>query len=481
MRFFSFLIPLLLIVGGCTKSHVNPLKRNIDADERRLLSATALNTKADSLAVFKVGEVDLQNYVRFRQLEGKSKGKDVQLVSITPIKWDGMDCLYVIQYQDGYEIISADKRSQVPIAINENGTFALKDDIEGFRGHLDLMAEQIWFSLNGDNNFSEADYEDKIKRSLHLWHMVNAEVAFFEKRRDGEVSTKAADPSILGHWELVNVSTEEVTYDSIPHLTETRWFQRGGYNLYCPMDLDTLNQLTRCPAGCVAIAGAQMLYFLYRKDGVPVGSPTTGYCTGYVYDNSYVQSFSNPSLSSWENMICPRSSTDTYAALLIGDIGKRLNMSYHWNGSPASTTSLINNVFNYYGWGCSYFNGYNSNIIVSNLLAGYPVVCGGHRQDRDGTIGHVFLIDSYKRCRTRVTSTYMLVYDNPVPGVVYPERYWTETLYDETPHVSFYRMNWGQQNTTYNDTWCSLEGVWQYDTLPPYSYYQKIVYDFTLL
>lgn len=404
--------------------------------------------------------------------------------SITPIEWKGVPCLYVIQYQEGYEIISADKRSQIPLAFNDKGKLELDQDLDGFRGHLDLMAEEIWFALNGYGDWSGTEWESEVEWSLAFWRMVNADESLFNQNRDqSEDQGRFLDPNPpMGHWVLVEAYTEEVPYDSIPHLTATQWYQTNGYNAYCPEDRDTLNIIDRCPAGCVAIAGAQMLYFLHGKHGVPTSSPASGYCTGYVYNNTVSQGFYNPSPSTWGYMSCPRPNygpADDYSALLIGDVGKKVGMQYHWNGSSASTYNLISTVFNQYGWNCSYMNSNNSSTIVSNLLAGYPVVCAGNISS---TVGHSFLIDSYMRCRTRVTSVYVWVYDNLPPGS-YPLQYWRETLYDETIpiHVAYYRMNWGQENTSINDTWCALDGIWQMGNNPPYTYSQSILYDFVML
>jgi len=247
--------------------------------------------------------------------------------------------------------------------------------------------------------------------------------------------------------------------------------------------MDTLGVVVDCPAGCVAIAGSQMLYYLHSKDGIPITSPASGSCTGHVYDNSYVQSFWNFSSSTWSAMQTPRTYiSDIYAALLVGDVGKKLNMSYAWNGSGAYTSDLKDDVFQPYGWNCVYSNAYLSNKIVSNLQNGFPVVCAGDREDRGiNKIGHAFLVDRYKRYRTKTTSYYEWEYDDPnYPGLLPNIRPKTEISYG-SPHISYYGMNWGQWNTTANASWCSLSGVWQYNNLPPYQYDRKMVYDFSII
>ena len=130
-------------------------------------------------------------------------------------------------------------------------------------------------------------------------------------------------------------------------------------------------------------------------------------------------------------------------------------------------------------WGCDSTSNYSANIIISNLENGYPVVCSAIRMDR-GEHGHAFLIDSYKRCRIKTITYYEWVYDDPGAGGHNPVPLLREITYG-FPYIKYYRMNWGMWDTGPNDTWCSLNGVWQYSTYPPYIYNQKKLYDFTLL
>jgi len=425
-----------------------------------------------------VNEFDLQNFVYFRQLEGKSRGKDVQLVSITPIEWEDMPCLYVIQYREGYEIISADKRSPIPIAANDRGVFVKGDDSDSFMEHLNLMAEQIWFSINGYGDKIDPEWEDEVNGSLDFWRMVNADSSFIEQNGERYIDPDAP----IGHWEFLEASSFEVDYDTIPHLTVTQWYQEGIYNLYCPQEY-TGTSFVRCPAGCAAIAGAQMLYYLHGKDGVPISSPTTGYCTGYgILDYIFSQSFTNPSPNSWSQMLPPRHVADTLAAILVGDVGKRLHTTYRLNGSSAVAANLVDSVFVEYGWNCSYLADYDASIIVSNLQAGYPVVCAASRAENRGVnkIRHAFLIDSYKRRRMMTVAYYTWIIDNPVPGMHYPPVPLHREVTYGSPYITHYRMNWGAEETSPNDTWCSLAGVWQYQNLPPYVYEPEMIYNFTL-
>lgn len=424
-----------------------------------------------SLSEYFLSDNDIQNYVSFRQLENK----DLSILRIEPILFNDYPCLYVIQFEDGFDIISADKRSPVPIATCRTGYFDDCNDPEGFGGHLETIAEQVWFSLNGYLEKPSAEAEEQILSSVDFWKLIRADSTFISNAR---LDPPGPDP---GHWELVDVTREEIVYDSIPHLTSTTWYQWSIYNFFCPDDRDTLGIITKCPAGCVAIAGAQMLYFLHNKIGVPSTSPASGICTGHVYDSTVYQNFWNYSTSTWATMQ-PRNNSDTCAALLIGDIGKRVKMKYGWDGSSANTPDLQTFVFPFYGINSSLYNNYSSSIIVSSLANGYPLVCRGKRLAKGvNKIGHAFLIDGYKRFRTKTTYYYEWSTEDPTIIRQYPLIPRKTEVEYSSPHISFYLMNWGQWDTAANYIWCSLDGVWQYLDKPPYIYERKMIYNFSSL
>lgn len=470
--FFSTLI-CLHILFSCNKITNQENQRNTESQ------SLSIKTKVfgEGVEAYLVKEEDIENYITFKKLSNSSFFENNVLKEVIPIEWNNATCLYVMQYENGFEVISADKRSPIPIASSDKGDFISCNDQNGFGGHLETIAEQIWFSLNGYLGDPTPAAEEYVKSSLDFWRLVNGDFKKIER------TDKQLRSPVSGRWILIDVASEEEVYDSIPHLTTTRWYQRGTYNYYCPEDMDTIGSIRTCPAGCVAIAGAQMLYYLHNKIGVPTTSPGSGSCTGYVFDNTVQQVFWNYSSSTWANMVVPRCyyGTDIYAALLVGDVGKKLGMDYSWSSSGARTEDLVNDVFYPYGISSSHYSGYSSSIIVSSLLDGYPLVCAGYSSAK-GTnyIGHSFLIDGYKRYRTKTTYTYEWAPDEPYPYT--PRNRPIDSLKTEItysyPHISYYSMNWGQYDTTANEIWCSLDGIWQYSNLLPYVYDREMIYNF---
>lgn len=433
-----------------------------------------------------IDEKDISNYIAFQKMHDKEFIKDNELKKITPIKWNDVICLYVLEYNRGYEILSADKRSQVPLVKDMVGKFEYPTEESPLGFHIYTLAEDVWFSLYKNSLLEKPDKEDSenIEATLVFWNLVNAD---FKTIHSYSTHTKSPSDDIIldpeaGHWEQISVSTREVYYDTSEHLVTTWWHQDTPFNNYCPYD--STHHTSRCPAGCVAVAGAQVINYLHHKLGVPEKSPTHGHCSGYVYNNTVNQSFGLFHSSTWENMM-PSSDPYGYAAMLIGYIGKRVNMSYGINGSGAYTLELKDRVFVPDGINCTTFNYYNGLFLKEDLGNGIPVICGGSREyiDSEGrtrTTGHAFIVDRYKRNQEEITFTYEWVFDNPELDPGYPITR-TSIVYN-TPYITHYQMNWGYGYAmNYNNVWCSMSGSWQYGSRTPYTLNRKMVCNFSVL
>ena len=171
----------------------------------------------------------------------------------------------------GWIIYSSDTRVPLVVAQSESGSF---DDI------MQIESAQLWVrSLIEDMalikrlpdeelNFSRKE----IAENKAFWKSISSPDKFV--RENLALDTRAYrgpfDPS-LGHYEFRYSTSYTEVYDSIPRLTTTNWTQNHPYNYYCPQKS---TNSTKAPAGCVAIAGAQMLYFLHGHYGVPTTAPS---------------------------------------------------------------------------------------------------------------------------------------------------------------------------------------------------------------
>ena len=478
--FFLIFCVLLFTVLGCEK--VLQLE-NTGIKNMYVLPAVTRGVDEVENTYF-VEEKDIQNYASFKKNRKDESAKNNELKNIIPLKWNGEICLYVLEYKIGYEILSADKRSQVPLVKDHVGKFEPVSEESPLGFHIYSLAEDVWFSLYKNELLDEPDKEatEKINASLLFWNLINCDYETIQSfvQTKSDPSSVVLDP--VGHWEQIDLSVREIVYDTVGHLVPTWWTQNPPFNNYCPYYTTTSS--SRCPAGCVAVAGAQVLNYLHYKLGVPEKSPSHGMCTGYVYNNTVIQSFTQPSEGTWNDMEAT-SDPKGYAAMLIGDVGQKVNMKYGATGSGANTLDLKEYVFKEYGISCINFSYYNGNFLRGDLERGIPVICAGHREvtSRSGevsTVGHAFIVDSYIRHQEELTFTYQWTFDNPELNPDYPIIR-TSVAY-RTPYITHYQMNWGYgYDSNYNNVWCSMSGSWQYGSRTPYIHNRKMVCSFSVL
>lgn len=362
--------------------------------------------------------------------------------------------LYICDNSEGGWIMySSDTRVPPIVAQCDSGTFAEAMTNESAALWVKTIAEDMKHIRSaGDHelNFSKEEIEHNTK----FWESVSFPDKYVKEHI---VHTRGENGTLLpqGHYELISTTYTSEVYDSIARLTTTDWDQNSPYNKYCPYKENSTEY--HSPAGCVAIAGAQMLFFLHYKLGVPQTAPSEAYCNG---DNtSYEWAQTNYTTEIWDLM----KSDGENAAPLIADIGRRSNTIYGDNGSSANFPNLVNKAFTGYNIDCT-VSTYDSEKLGTSLLGKMPVIIGA--TDKESGKAHAFITDRYKRNRTVIKHTYEWVYDyiptNPDGSFILvpaPTRK-VETSYN-SPYISMIGMNWGWGDK-YNieNEWYSLTGDW---------------------
>ncbi|MBO7618161.1 MAG: C10 family peptidase [Bacteroidales bacterium] len=406
--------------------------------------------------------------------------------SIAPFTLRNETVFYIVNHPNntGWQIVSSDRRTPPILAESKQGSFSIDTENSGLFAWMMGVAEDMYAIRHAENaNLSFS--EDEISEHIHFWT---------------KESSRSLDPhpENEGYWTGSSTSVTEVV-DTIEHLTNTHWWQGDPYNKYCPLKTDGSGK--RALAGCVAIAGAQMLYFLHDKWGIPQRMESTATCTGFV--GNYYMTQGNLSATVWADMepalcVVDACSNPHPEAVMIACIGTRMQMNYGNNGSAPdlSFADMVDYVFNQYGIDCDYAS-YSESCVKNSLINGLPVIVSAKEQwypNWNLTIpGHAFLIDGYKRTRVKTTTHYTFhPYD--------PENYdpTSHPSYDvitySSPEITSVKMNWGfwtqwyidgDHNTEYlNDGWYTLTGDWyvtnnsnQYN----YHYYRKILYNFSVI
>ena len=406
--------------------------------------------------------------------------------SITPFIIRDETVFYIVNQPNnqGWRIVSSDRRTPPILAESRQGSFSMNTDNSGLFAWMMGVAEDMYVvrhSKNDDLSFSEEEISENIR--------------FWSKEPSRSLDPQ---PEEEGYWVGTSTTITEVV-DTIPHLTNTQWWQGDPYNKYCPLKTDGSGD--RAPAGCVAIAGAQMLYFLHEKWGIPQLMESSATCTGFV--GNYYMSQGNLSATVWDDMVpalCDSADCDNPhpEAVMIACVGTRMQTDYDNDGAAPklSFADMIEYVFNQYGIDCDY-DSYSENFVKNSLLTGLPVIISAKSQwypNWNFNIpGHAFLIDGYKRTRVKTTTHHTFYpYD--------PENYdpSSHPSYDvitySTPEITSIKMNWGYwtqwcidevHNTDYlNDGWYTLTGDWyvtnsgnQYN----YQYYRKMLHNFSVI
>ena len=363
--------------------------------------------------------------------------------------------LYACNKVDGGWIVYAsDTRVPAIIAESPSGTFSEAMENEAAYVWLQTIAEDIKVikSLSDDKlNFSAEEIENNKK----FWKSISSPDEYMKEKnaKEGFSETRGL-PMATGHYELVNTISHWENYDYIPRLTTTDWDQHAPFNIYCPYKSGSSSE--HAPAGCVAIAGAQMLYFLHNKFGVPETAPSEAYVVGHVGSPHFgIQT--NYTSTIWDDM----TTNDSCAAPLIADVGRRVDMDYGNNSSSAQTEDLVDDVFAPYGISCTY-SSYNVDTLCNKLILDIPVILRARAEENRGTVGHAFIADRYKRARLFTENVYYWVWDTTPPGapLLPPDPLEIIDTIISAPKIRMIGMNWGWGSYYNNGEWYTLTGDW---------------------
>ncbi len=186
---------------------------------------------------------------------------------------------------------------------------------------------------------------------------------------------------------------------SISPMLTTTWSQSVGISVIS----DKFAFYT--PAGCVATAVAQTMYYWYQKEGFEGNQTATipAYNVQYeLRDDTIQQPFGplEPTTFDWQSMdgddAKPRKE-------LMERIGYALHMQYAPSASDSYLAEIPCALRDYFGYDkgihAVYRQDYTAqewdDLVYSELAAGRPVVFGGCRATSSSNVGHCFVADGY--------------------------------------------------------------------------------------
>lgn len=432
----------------------------------------------DSLARhrYDVSDQDVHEFLEHRYCT-----KSDAQVKVEAIVKDNSTLAYLITYDKGWELLSADKRMVPVIAFSQNGSFPIdnKDILQFFSADLEIidLLKTGKLAIPANDSIAIQNYTK--------WARITQDAT------DRLPQTKMeGDPfEDERYWELVDSDWIYDIAEDPGHLIQTRWHQLSPWNKYAPArgPYDGLKD----PAGCSAIAVSQMLFYLHNKIGLPLSSPGGGYCTGYsqeLTDTTYHQEYYNFSSTTWDDMAISMGDTshsDTLSALLIGYVGKSLSTQY----SPAVSQASIDNAIPFFvslGISSSSPVSLDGNTVYSSVKnAEMPVILSVYTTKETnfwGQVtyrgGHSFLADAYVDVYHVYDNTYMWM--SQTQNNLY--QYGQIKSVRDTTCDRYLKMIWGYGNPVQDNVEYAVNAshfqTYIDGTSYDFKYYRRMIYGF---
>ena len=397
----AFSAVMLLAMTSCSKhSALN------NTDALSPLKQSILMTKSASGIIkndFSASENDVRRFI-------EKHNPARRICSLDPVERNGDSLLYIVNYENGWSICSTDKRFPPIVAENDNGYFDLdRASNSGVIGWMNEMMDAI-SSVRQDRSVETAN------EFTNLWEGKSVSPAAEEEA--------GGTRSPIYTWTKIPISQTALT-DSVqtvgPYLS-TKWGQSFPWNQKLPpINAGYLHY----PAGCVAVAVAQLLYYYHYAVGVPSGlyhditiSDWTYYSnpddsTAY-YKSTLTRDDYTYASSRWDQMILKLSDYNVYSPTsimganyvsdLLVDVGNRVQMEYDASGNGASSDILkAQAALPNFGLSAS-LGEFASSPIITNIMQQRPLYMTGF--DSDKNLGHAWVLDGLRVYRQRFVTTY---------------------------------------------------------------------------
>lgn len=459
-RLFTIIaVACTVLLASCTANDLSDAdSSSVNADGTRSLS----EMKPEE---FRVSASDIHYYVLSKAaghcpniIDDKPSDPldcyDPDLVTVIPYPDNENPSVFIVNYPDYWEAVSTDKRT-VPVLATGKGSFSMEDTNANLVGCIRDLASEVAFlhTYSGEIENAEVRYEsweEMIQFGKYIEDIINNYPGMYPFRFKTNSSSicqtrsdAAPDTSyhpVPGHYVFSHNYITQFVDTFIGHLTTTQWGEGAPYNQYCPKDPDIVGNHAK--AGSEAVAGAQIAYYMhYANDACPEVY-STGYCDTYVgpsLDWTAIDQF-DKSASNWS--LFQTSDAQRMAAVLIANIGTRMQMDYGVNYSSGTLDALQAALLNEYDLEStqmaydSFASPYAS--IKAMLNCGIPAIVHSGAGE-DGTLPYTYIIDGCKSVIMQTVQYYDYCADDPTS-------YFNGCSYhfiSSTDHRDYFLMNWG--------------------------------------
>lgn len=414
MKQFYLVCSMLLALASCT-SQDDALHPNLDF--------TRSTKTEEEVSRYQVSLRSATYFANKLQLED---GATRQIRRIDPVTKDADTLLYFVNFDagKGWVVLSGDKRTEPILASATTGDIDLKS----------MGASAVWFNDLADRIYAlkHSGRIDTLSTNYTMWSKIDTLTL--------GLRAKGANPQLKGKSQarildkddypgeegpedtdyidvLVDSKVEVLLNGAVGPLTKTEWGQSAPWNQYTPFWKNTLNH---CPTGCVAVAGAQLLYYFHSLKNKPQASYTKIDGGGRVYsknNRSISYAFGGASEDAWSRMAQrdafdgERTEGTDLVSILMVHVGMCVDMDYGERASGAYDTALLQ-AYKWYGVSSEYAN-YDPNLIRASLDKSLPVNVSAYQERTKRFLlfssyshGHSWIIDGYREKKVCYTYTY---------------------------------------------------------------------------
>lgn len=332
------------------------------------LVSISFQLKAEEVQLADIRKVALNAFAHF---SGKTPN-ELDILQIIPVEYNDTVAFYVLNFEKGFIIISADDVTEPVIGYGLNSSIDFNDIPLALDFLLEGYKEEI---LNAKRQQSSI-----VQETSDQWE--------FYLNYNPEIGEKQSQP-LLDKVNVLSCSYAPGTY-----LVETKWAQKGGdgnnnitYNHYCPTDA----QGRKTIVGCVGVALAQILNY-WKCRVYPQGPPVDYTPSGLprIYIDIAIQTYN------WFNMLPNQANIDN--AKLLYHSAAVVESEFAWNLTNSSDTRVPDKLNSNFGFSAAnwdlkdYYNGNWINLLKTNINNCRPIFYAAIDPARGG---HAWVVDGY--------------------------------------------------------------------------------------
>jgi hypothetical protein len=259
------------------------------------------------------------------------------------------------------------------------------------KGHIVISNDDVVEPVLGYGLSSTLDLENAPPGLLFLLNEYKKEISYIRKEKIGQHKI------IKEKWEKYSsedfLSTSLKSYTIGEYLINTMWGGGDTYNRFCPLKT---NGIDHCPAGCGAVAVAQILHY-WNNRVFPDGSVSYTNISPNVYlsvdfwDSEY----------NWDAM--DLDDADDYNAELIYHCGVALNSEYTDSNTGSNISDILGAMVNNFGFKNSinsktknaYLSTWES-LIRTEIDNERPIFYIGTDTSYTPDASHIWVVDGYR-------------------------------------------------------------------------------------